>query len=603
MACSLISKKYKISSNCGICLERFRNPRRLRCHHCFCEECLEDWISHNTETTAEIICPRCKKTTPIPSEGVRGFPGVQMEKAKEDYSKKICSKCKKSDQRVTVYCQDCKHYLCQSCYDVHKAWEAMKHHRIVRVEDLMSGKASLTDTKDHYCADHEGELNKFYCKTCKKLVCRDCILMVQHCRDHDYVTLKNAAAERLSVLDEEIKKCDDKKKKCRDGIEKIQTVASELNKAADDAKAKYEKLKMGYLYQVEELFAATEKHVTAIQQNRKGELDCAENDSRGQLKQFESAIEEGKRLMTGSASHYDVIANYDSVVGTLQDLNKIELNEVDDRLLDIPIMPIPPAIEFSQRWKPIGQMKVSCKEGPTGIAVTSDGTVAVCDSWHRILVFSKSGELMHTIDGYMLGGSGVVSITSTNGYVIPTYDTTCKLYDNNYKLYSEFKTYNANNEPSEARAVIVDKNGCIILGIGDNAISIHNADGSLKSSFATPYEPRSVAVTSHEEIVVAGEDANLQLYNYSDKCLQTLSTPPEVKRWQPRYVCCSKRDEVFVVNRGDPKAIYKYAGGRVYMGCVTTEVNDPRGIALSHDDQELYVTEYRDKLVNIFKTP
>ena len=95
--------------------------------------------------------------------------------------------------------------------------------------------------------------------------------------------------------------------------------------------------------------------------------------------------------------------------------------------------------------------------------------------------------------------------------------------------------------------------------------------------------------------------STLQLLDYSGNSIQTLDTPPEVKTWKPEYVCCSKTDDVFVVNQGDPKAIYRYAAGRVYMGCVTTELSEPQGIAISHDDQELFVTERGG--VKIFQRP
>ncbi|XP_030017874.1 RING finger protein 227 [Sphaeramia orbicularis] len=67
---------------CGICYLVFnaglRCPRRLRCGHSFCENCLQILArpqnhnqNHRTETdpTRAIVCPLCRYTTPIPGVG------------------------------------------------------------------------------------------------------------------------------------------------------------------------------------------------------------------------------------------------------------------------------------------------------------------------------------------------------------------------------------------------------------------------------------------------------------------------------------------------------------------------------------------------------
>ena len=61
-------------AKCGICLEPFRNPRRLPCQHSFCEDCLESWITNNKDNTTGLLCPCCKAVTPIPTEGACRFP-------------------------------------------------------------------------------------------------------------------------------------------------------------------------------------------------------------------------------------------------------------------------------------------------------------------------------------------------------------------------------------------------------------------------------------------------------------------------------------------------------------------------------------------------
>ena len=323
----------------------------------------------------------------------------------------------------------------------------MKPHNVVTIEDLISGKVTPTDTKHQYCIDHEGEKNKFYCKTCKKLVCRDCILMVQHCRDHQYVTVKDAAKEKLITIEEEMKKCDGKKKECQDALDKISSVMSGLDKAADDARKINRRVKTMYLQQLEEFFDGKEQAIDSMQHTRKVELRSAEKDIQGRLKQLDRAGEQGK-VLKDSTSHYDIVTKCNAVVDTLKALSKINVTKIDDRLVDIPVMSIPPVIDFSQRWKLIGQFSVPCKEsdeGPTGIAVASDGKIALCDRWQRVLVMSKSGDhnqLTQTIGvGSLLGGRGDVSVTSTNAYVIPKHFNCCQLYDSKCKLLSEFKTY------------------------------------------------------------------------------------------------------------------------------------------------------------------
>ncbi|XP_072019654.1 E3 ubiquitin-protein ligase TRIM45-like [Amphiura filiformis] len=585
-----VSKVDKDLRKCGICLGSLRNPRRLLCQHCFCEDCLDDWIEHQGNTG--IICPYCKKPTPNPLEGVKGIPAaIGMAEAKEDYCKKLCSKCEKPDNQAIVYCKDCKHYLCQSCFDVHKAWDAMKHHRIATTEDLISGKVTLSDVNDQYCAKHEGEEKKFYCETCKKPVCRDCIVLKQCCRDHDTVPLKQAVDKHLIHVNKAMKKCSKKRQQCQKVIDKAENVQRALSSSADKAKDDLKRKETAYVKIIQNIFG---NFICDIKRSEKesSEKLCKVKDSLSMDQtKIESALVQGEGI-SRPGSPYEVMSRCNSVLNSLKEASKVELDTVDETLANVPIPDT--AWILGHNWKQKGQIKVPCMNGsgPTGIAVTSDGIVAVCVD-DRVLVLSKSGDLMHTIDdGIKLGGNGDVGITSTDGFVIPKANRRCKAYDSKYKLLSKFKTYDANNKPSAARAVTVDKNGCIILGMGDKAISIHNADGSLKSSFAIPDTPSRIAVTSHEKIVVTTyNNHTLQLFNYSGECLLTFDPPPEVNTWEPVYVCCSKRDEVFVVNWGEPVAIYRYAASGAYMGCVTTDINSPTGIALSDDDHELYVAD------------
>ncbi len=74
-AASLAEQINKTLLKCGICLEPFKNPRGLPCLHSFCGECLQEWVTANKKRKSNVFaCPNCMKLTPIPTEGVEGFP-------------------------------------------------------------------------------------------------------------------------------------------------------------------------------------------------------------------------------------------------------------------------------------------------------------------------------------------------------------------------------------------------------------------------------------------------------------------------------------------------------------------------------------------------
>ena len=53
---------------CSVCLDIYTVPKMLQCHHAYCEGCLEA-ILHEADDKTVIVCPTCRKGTPVPQEG------------------------------------------------------------------------------------------------------------------------------------------------------------------------------------------------------------------------------------------------------------------------------------------------------------------------------------------------------------------------------------------------------------------------------------------------------------------------------------------------------------------------------------------------------
>ena len=155
----------------------------------------------------------------------------------------------------------------------------------------------------------------------------------------------------------------------------------------------------------------------------------------------------------------------------------------------------------------------------------------------------------------------------------------------------------------------VDSQGRILAGLDGKSptITIHDHDDiDKKSKFATKGEPRSLAITSKGDIVVASHVIMLttknivEVMDYHGNNIRIAKPPQEASRWVPTNICCSQQGEIFVLNWGD-KSVYRYtADGDRCLGRIISGLDDPRGIDITEDGRKLYIVEYQKAVVKIF---
>ncbi|KAK7483268.1 hypothetical protein BaRGS_00025435 [Batillaria attramentaria] len=158
---------------CTICLEVFRSPRLLPCHHTFCLECLQDLASrHNSRA---FPCHTCRRTTRVPAGGVEKLQvNFYLEDDAKDARRKLADiqgrqPSFKRHHPAAPRRRDLKDWLDWVNTDDNQ--EAVRAQLYAGI--LMDAEGEATNL----CKQHPDEKLRFVCLACDgQVICRDCKL-------------------------------------------------------------------------------------------------------------------------------------------------------------------------------------------------------------------------------------------------------------------------------------------------------------------------------------------------------------------------------------------------------------------------------------------
>ena len=219
-------------SSCEICSQRFSDPRMLPCLHSFCYNCL---VKHFDAEKSEHACPTCQEAFKVPGEKLEALPKdlrssyiaevAEYEDMVSGKSKVRCDRCFISDESVQFkFCCTCCKCLCSLCTDDHVRVLETREHELIEIGEKKNqdemGLLNRIAHKSISCS-LSGEVLKFYCKTCSRLICRDCMVLSHTGHSYDYI--------------EAVAECE--KKDFLPLVEKAESAAGKL----EDAMAKGEK--------------------------------------------------------------------------------------------------------------------------------------------------------------------------------------------------------------------------------------------------------------------------------------------------------------------------------------------------------------------------
>ena len=255
------------TAHCGICSELYTDPRMLSCLHSFCCKCLQK----NMENKESFKCPTCEKEASIPEGGVLALPkdlrkGYEAQRSR--YEMKLssqsgagnCERCmKRSGNTATSFCCECCEFLCEACSEDHKWWRKTSSHELVSVGEKKVAQNVKFEIKHEAinCQRHTDQIVKFYCETCKTLICRDCV--VKKHAGHEYDDIIDIAEKEKADLLTSIASTAETKSKLSDalalGDKVMQQVQAKQKSVEEDIKRSFNEIRQALCNREEALLA------------------------------------------------------------------------------------------------------------------------------------------------------------------------------------------------------------------------------------------------------------------------------------------------------------------------------------------------------------
>ena len=187
---------------CDVCKKTINEPKILPCSHSFCKACLENLTTQDGENVdgegKKFHCPTCMTTVTLKlDKNVAGLPDNQfivklLTAVGPDRKEEGCvcshSRCKE-EPSITI-CMDCEMLFCHECYMTHESFPTLRSHTMLSISEIINcdGQQKI-EAETLSCTQHEDAIPKFYCETCKELICMKCVATVHTKPGHTCVAI------------------------------------------------------------------------------------------------------------------------------------------------------------------------------------------------------------------------------------------------------------------------------------------------------------------------------------------------------------------------------------------------------------------------------
>ena len=512
----------------------------------------------------------------------------------------------------------------------------MKHHTVLTLTELRSGQVGLTQQRfrEDYCTEHRGQVFWFFCNTCDVPICRDCTIVEHPTGSHDVVKLDSVVLSQKEEIEKLVVKCTQVKEQVDDSLEKTHSIHRDLEFACDKATKQVmettEKVKKTFHTILKKQEEDLKESITEIKQTREKALSGHEEELHSLQYRLNTALEMANQVST-EGSNCDIASAYKPLATTLKQLGQVRSPSIDlgmilfveessltstidligkieaDRIRQVTqgkSVRITNKDQWNAPWMMVKKFGDTGKEklkNARGVVINEDGDVAVADySASRVYVYSiEDGKMklaidttqsLHSNPRYQSFPNGVAVSLHSLTYIVADDTNFLTIYDCQGKYLRQISNVGDSSKLS-VDSVTINKQGNVLFE-RNSVLRVHvYADGTFKSSMQLPFKPYYIAVSSDDKtvIIIANSSEGAQVIDSQGQTIHVLRPPTDVTSpWYPSGVCTigeGEEEEIFVCNYGGTRRVYRFSltTGK-YLGCVTTDVSEPHGIAFTEDE-------------------
>ncbi|KAL3890870.1 hypothetical protein ACJMK2_003144, partial [Sinanodonta woodiana] len=276
---------------CSICMEIFKNPKLIPCHHSFCYKCLEDYVKANL-SNGRFNCPMCRKSVELPPEGVSAFQAnFYIDSDSSDtFFCDICGPKSVASSR----CLDCEENLCQACSYVHEKLKTSRNHKVSDLGTMgpeMKGKIR----QRIFCDQHPEDEIRLFCKDCKALICVMC-KAIKH-DHHASETVSDAAAEVKKNILIKMKHCSDKVRYITDSEREADALDKNINDAEMKEIKALEDQRLQLIKIIDQEVAKMKVKIQNVYKDLRQQNAALKRDMKEELRKHSTANDNARHIM------------------------------------------------------------------------------------------------------------------------------------------------------------------------------------------------------------------------------------------------------------------------------------------------------------------